>query len=292
MPNEEGQVVKDEEVVLETSEQESTPDEPETTVAEEPTEEPSETDSESDEPHDQSDETDETEEQPEEKPKGKAEERKEQLKSEIEELESKVEGESQDPRNMEIRELVARRNELKQRVEKTNAEAYRVATEDELLDQINPETGEYFNRLEAKLAVMEQKEQIRDYTNQVAETQLTLSTEAQKALQEFPMFDSHSPEYNEGVAKQVDAILGQSLVFDQKTGAVIGSHVSPYELYKAVSQSAQAGTVAGQVKAQKATERMLATADSSGGAQQATRSFDKLSSEEMAAKLRAKGHDI
>lgn len=230
------------------------------------------------------------------KPLKGAEKRKEQLKEEISELESQVESKpedkSQKSENMEIRDLVARRNELKRRVEQTNSQVYRPATEDELLDQINPETGTYYSRLEAKLAAMEQQQQIERYTNEVAEAQLTLSSEAQRALDEFPMFDEQSPEYNKEVAGMVDNILGNSLVFDQQTGQVIGSHISPYQLYKTVAQSMQTGAVAGELKAQKATQQMLATADSTGSSQQGETPFEKLSTAEMAEKLRRQGHDI
>lgn len=278
MPNEEGEVVNNEEVMQETPAPEPTPEEPKEPEVAEPTEEP---------------EGEEAVEDSEEKPQKGAEKRKEQLKEEIDELEQQVEEPSEKANpNQEIRDLVARRNELRDRVKQSNEQVYRPATEDQLLDQINPDTGTYYSRLEAKLAAMEQSQQIDRYNNEIADTQLTLSNEAQRALQDFPMFDEQSPEYNKEVAAQVDGILGKSLVIDPNTNQVIGSHVSPYELYKAVAVSAQTSAVKGQVAAQKATEKMLANADTPSGAQQSEKSFNQLSTEEMAAKLRAKGHDI
>lgn len=206
-------------------------------------------------------------------PQSKADERKQQL-------------------NTEIRDLVSQRNMLREQVEQLNSQAYRPATEQELLDQVNPETGEYYNRVEAKIAAMEQRQELERYNSQVAEAQLTLGTEAQRALRDFPIFDPLSSEYKPEVAAQVDQLLGANLVFDQNTGQVIGSHTSPYQLYQTVANSMQASAVAGQLEGQRATEKMLASADNAGGVQQSETPFSKLSASEQAAKLRAKGYDI
>lgn len=284
MANEEAEAVK-EEVVAESTAPESAPEETEQSEEVEETE--------SQEESSESQEEQETEAEETEQPKSKADQRKEQLEDEIKDLESKVGDEkTPDPRNTEIRDLVARRNELRQQVKSRNQQAYQAPTVESLLDQINPETGNYYSQLEAKLAIMEHNQKIDAYNNDVAEAQLTLSTEAERALKDFPMFDESSSEYNQELAQQVDQILGQALVFDQQTGSVIGSHVSPYSLYKAVAQSAQSGTVVGQLKAQKATQQMLNTADSSGGIQQSEKPFEKLSTAEMAERLRKKGHDV
>ena len=189
----------------------------------------------------------------EEETKSKADERKEKL-------------------NQEIRDLVQTRNQIRQDVEKANGEAYKPATVDQLLEEVNPETGEYYNRLEAEIATMKQQNAVRDYTNQVAEQRLVIVSEAQKALQDFPIFDAESPEYNKDVAEQVDTILAGAIIRDPRTGQVIGSHVSPYQLYKTVYDSTQASAVKGQVKAQKAQAKMLANSDatqSSGTAKEA-----------------------
>ena len=171
-----------------------------------------------------------------EQPQGKAEERKAQL-------------------NNEIRDLVSKRNALRQDVEKANAEVYQPATEQELQDQgLSPEM--------AAIEAMKQEREIERYNTQVAEAQLTLATEAQTALKDFPMFDKDSPDYKPALAAKIDPILGQNLIFDQNTGQVIGSHVSPYALYQAFAEATQASAQEGQVKGQQATEQMLARADS------------------------------
>lgn len=185
-------------------------------------------------------------EETEDKPVGKAEERKQQL-------------------NVEIRELVAKRNELKAQVENANAQVYQPATDQELLGQINPETGEYYNSLEAKVAALEQRSEVERYNSQVADAQLTLQSEASKALADFPMFDSESKQYNPEMTKLVDELLGANLVLDPNTGQIIGSHVSPYKLYQSHALAAQASEASGKIKGQQAVEKMLANTDTPAG---------------------------
>lgn len=177
-------------------------------------------------------------------PQGKAEDRKQQL-------------------NNEIRDLVSQRNAIRADVEKLNAEAYQPATDEELLGQINPETGEYFNPLEAKVAAMQQRQEIERYNNEVSESRLTLSSEAQRALTDFPMFDESSKDYSKEDAAAADGILGANLIYDEKTNQIIGSRMSPYLIYKTIHDANQRAATKGQASAQKATEKMLANADRS-----------------------------
>jgi hypothetical protein len=186
------------------------------------------------------------EEAPKEEPQTKADARKEQL-------------------NNEIRELVNQRNQIRQEVERINQDAYVPAKVDELLEQVNPDTGDYYNRLEAQYESLRQEREVEKYTNQVSESRLSLTSEAQAAVRDFPMFDESSPEYDPDVAAQADQILAQSLVYDQKTNQVIGSHISPYQLYKTVYDSAKASEKRGAVSGQKATEKMLSNADTTTG---------------------------
>lgn len=292
MPDEEGNAVN--EVAEQTAPVESAPVET-TEAVEEPTNDTGE--------YSQSDvekaesEPEANAEAPEDKQPRGAEKRKQQLESEISELEQKLPEETEQVKedtspNQEIRDLVAKRNSLRQRVEQTNGEAYRLATEQQLLDQVNPETGEYYSPLEAKVTLMEQRQQLEAYNSQIAEAQLTISTEAEKALRDFPMFDSTSDKYNPEIAQQVDQILGKSLEFDPRTGQVINSRVSPYQLYKSFHDTYMASEARGRVQGQKATEQMLSQADNAGGAPQADKSFSQMNLKEKEAYLRRKGHDV
>lgn len=188
----------------------------------------------------------ESEEAPEE-PKSKGEQRKDQL-------------------NGEIRDLVAQRNKIRQQVEQLNQQAYQVPTPDQIMEQVNPETGEYYNRLEAQMMAMQQERAVEKYNNQVAEAQLSLQSEATRALNDFPAFDEQSPEYNKDIAEQADALLMNALQRDPRTGQIVGSSISPYALYKTLNDSIQSAKASGQVAAQKAQSQMLANTDVPKGA--------------------------
>lgn len=163
--------------------------------------------------------------------------------------------------NTEIRDLVSQRNAIRAEVERQNAEAYQPATDEELLGQINPETGQYFNPLEAKVAAMQQRQEYDQYNTQVAEAQLTLSSQAQRAVSDFPMFDENSKDYNKDIAAQADQILASNLIKDPNTGQIIGSHANTYQIYQTIANAYQMAGVRAQASAQKATETMLANAD-------------------------------
>lgn len=208
-------------------------DEPKAETEDQPSEEAPQEEQPSDEP---------VEETPaEEQPRGKAEERKQQL-------------------NAEIRDLVAQRNALKQEVEKTNAETYAPASVEDLVDQ-------GMSELEAKVEAMRQSQEIDKFNNQVVEAQLTLESESSRVLRDFPMFDpSNEDSYQPEVAQKAAELLQQNLITDPNTGQVIGSHISPYKLYETIAAAHQVSSVQGQIKAQKATETMLANADVPGNA--------------------------
>ena len=188
-----------------------------------------------------------TESETETQPRGKAEERKQQL-------------------NNEIRDLVSTRNALKAQVEQANAEVYQPATDTELLGQINPETGEYYNPLEAKFENFKQVQELEKYNSQVAESQLTISHEAQRAVTDFPMFDANSDKYNPEIASKVDDILRANLIIDDNTQQITGSRVSPYQLYKSFDDVFKAASSKGQANAQRATAKMLANVDTTSNA--------------------------
>lgn len=222
------------------------------------TDEPDAQDDASDDDEDESDESDDEDEQEQEaeeqaddetpeEPQTKAEKRKEQL-------------------NTEIRDLVSERNRIREEVERLNQEAYRVPSIDDVVEQVNPDTGDYYTRLEAEVAVMKQQQQLREYNEQISESRLQLRNDADRALREFPLFDESSPQYNKDLAERAEALLLPNLVFDPNTNQLIGSRVSPYDVYKTLHDAYNVASSKSQAKAQKATAKMLASADPSSGA--------------------------
>lgn len=199
-----------------------------------------------------------------EKPQSKAEKRKEQLEGEIEGLKEKA---GIDP-NVEIRDLVAARNAIRESVREANEQVYAAPNEQQLLDEVNPDTGEYYTALEAKVAAMEANNRQREYNEQVADAQMQLASDARRALSEFPMFNAQSPEYNKELADRAEAIIESGLVIDQNTKMIVGSHISPYAIYKTIADAARVYATQGKIEGQKATEQMLASADTPSGAHQ------------------------
>lgn len=168
--------------------------------------------------------------------------------------------------NTEIRDLVSQRNALRKEVEQANSEVYQPATEDELTEQVNPDTGENYTRLEAKLEEMRQAQEIERYNSQVAEAQLTLGSESERVLNDFPIFNPDSEQYDKELAEEAAGLLEANLVIDPNTEQVIGSNVSPYQLYKTLAKAHGISAVKGQLKGQQATERQLANVDSGNSA--------------------------
>ena len=168
--------------------------------------------------------------------------------------------------NKEIRDLVAQRNTLKKEVEKANSEVYHPATPSELADQTNPDTGETYTSLEAKVEAQRQAAEMDKYNVQVAEAQLTIEAESQKVLADFTIFNPEAEDYDKELADEAGNLLKANLITDENTGQVIGSNVSPYQLYKTIARAAGVSAAKGQIKGQQATEKMMANADTNSNA--------------------------
>lgn len=184
-------------------------------------------------------------EQPKDEPKApetKADQRKEQL-------------------NTEIRDLVSQRNTLREQVQKANAEAYQPATELELSDETNPETGEPYTKVEAKLEAFRQEREVEKFNERVAEAQLTIGHESQRVLSDFPIFNPESKEFDQELAEEAAGLLQANLIIDPNTEQVIGSNVSPYQLYKTLARASGISATRGRQQGQQDAETMLANAD-------------------------------
>ena len=204
---------------------------------------------ETDKPADVPPEEDATEEET--KPTTKADERKAQL-------------------NQEIRDLVSQRNSIKAEVAKATSDVYQPATENDLVD-------EGMSVTEAKVEAMRQQLEVRDYNERVAEAQLTLGSESLRVMNDFPIFNPDSDQYDQELAEEAAALLEPNLIrdpnvpeIDQTTGKptgrglIIGSNVSPYKLYKTLDRASGISATKGQLKGQQAHQEMLANADTPG----------------------------
>lgn len=174
--------------------------------------------------------------------------------------------------------LANENRELRRKNEQLIAQTYQPATEEELTDEVNPETGENYNRLEAKFEAYRQQQELEKYNSQVSGAQAEIGNEAYSVMNDFPTFNPDSEQFDEDLATEAAQLLEANLIRDpnvpeldesgQQTGKgiVIGSNVSPYQLYKTLARAQGISTAKGQMKGQRATQQMLANADSAGSA--------------------------
>lgn len=184
------------------------------------------------------------------KPLAKAEQRKVQL-------------------NTEIRDLVSQRNALRAEIEKVNAEVYQPATEEELVDQ-------GLSATDAKVEALRQQFEVSKYNESVADAQLSLASESQQVLDRYPIFNPDSESFNQELAEEAAILLEANLIKDQNTGQIIGSNISPLKLYSTLAKAANISAAQGQVKGQKAAEKMLTNTDTPSSASKPKKKADPL----------------
>lgn len=161
--------------------------------------------------------------------------------------------------NTEIRDLVSERNKLRDEVTKLNSEVYQPATEDELV-----EGG--MTAIEAKVEAMRQEREMDKFNSQVADAQLTISSESDRVLRDFPIFNPESDSYDKELAEEAAGHLGSMLVIDPNTNQVIGSNSSVYQYYKTLARASGISATKGELKGQANTEKQLANVDAGGNA--------------------------
>lgn len=220
----------------------------------------SEEDSEAEEAEEATEQIEQSESQESEEKSNRAEERKQQL-------------------NSEIRDKVAERNALREEIaalsrKKFDLEKEQVLPEvDSLVSQINPNTGDYYTRAEAenlrlnqRIDALERQKAFEDYVERVADSRIQLSTEANQVIKDFPIFDPASDQYNAELTAAADEIMQGSLITDENTGQVIGSRLSPYQVYSAIARAKASGDVSGKTSGRKAALDMMNNADVSSSA--------------------------
>lgn len=207
-----------------------------------------------------------------------------------------------------FQELANKNKALEQEIARLKMQESQLASEQELLNEINPDTGEPYTIQEIERISFQQAREAQQqslaqqrYSLEVQQNQQIMQNEAAKALQEFSMFDPKpdangnptNPEYDAEALMQADQLLGQSLIFDEN-GTLVGSRLSPYQIYKSIADSAnRAATRAktiGQAEAQRATEKMLANADGQVSNQPSGPS--KKTEDAMTAEEYAKAHNL
>jgi hypothetical protein len=200
-----------------------------------------------------------------------------------------------------FQKLANENRELKEQLERLQSQEAQVATEQNLLNEINPETGDYFTPQEAErvarqqtLETMQQQAAQQRYELEVKQSQQMIGNESVQAVNDFPMFNPESKDYNPEIAAQFDEVLGENLIYEMPDGnrytaatlaangvdlnspqvRLLGSNISPYKLAKLIADSTKANAGVYQANAQRFTERMLANADALGGNTQSSKDAD------------------
>ena len=187
--------------------------------------------------------------------------------------------------NNEIRDKVAERNALRKEIAELNQQKFQmknasdIPSVENLMSQVNPETGDYFTRTEAKVARMEAERQLEqaqkkldEYTENIVDNRLRLKDEASRALKDFPMFDEKSDSYNQQLAEQANQIAQNLIITDNQTGEIIGSRGSIYDVYALVANAAKTAETTGRIAGRRAAVDMMNSADVIGSSGSSTSS--------------------
>lgn len=196
-----------------------------------------------------------------------------------------------------FQKLANENRELREALAQVEARKTQVAAEQELLNEINPETGDYYTPTEAERIARQfslQKAQAaaeeETQNIQFQQFQYQVNQEADQIPKDFPIFDESNREsFNKEVAASAAQAVEHLLIRDAN-GQVVGARASLYPTYKAIAQAFEASAVANQIKGQKATEKMLSQSDNLASAKpsKANSKDDK----EMSPTEYAKSHGL
>lgn len=217
-------------------------------------------------PNDYNDEPAETE--------GKADPEEEAKPVETEAPDDKPEEELAPKSVNRFQQLANENKALKEQLERVEARKAQVAQEQQLLDEINPETGDYFTPQEVeRIAYFNSRKAEQERLNteqsvlQVRLTQEQLANEAQQALSSYAMFDEAKKDaYKPAVTQLADSLLQDSLYMDGESQAVVGSKISPLKIYETVAKVYEQGMRDGQLKGQQSASKMFSQTDTPSSA--------------------------
>lgn len=189
----------------------------------------------------------------------------------------------------EIRELVAQRNAIREETSRLIKEQYgtqsgnQAKTEDELVNTINPETGDYYTRAEAQAEItknrldqLEQERQREVFANQIAESRFAMEQEAAKVVKDFPMFDSQSDQFNKEISTEAAEILSGAIETDPQTGMQIGCKIPIYKFYSMLAKATESARKQGEIAGREAAQKMMGAVDTVGNNGNAKGSSEEL----------------
>lgn len=181
--------------------------------------------------------------------------------------------------------------ELRRQIEELEARQAQFANEQGLLNEINPDTGDYYTPQEIeRLSWQQSREAEAQRTSQelrnlqIQQNQGQIAHEASTVVQEFSILNPESNDFNPTIAQTFDDLLADNLQFIASDGntysgsflkangidpatqaTLVGANISPYKLAKSIADAYNGaksqGAVIGQAEAQKATAKMMNNVD-------------------------------
>ncbi len=163
--------------------------------------------------------------------------------------------------NNEIRDLVSKRNVLRDEITQQNAKVYQPQSAQDLIDE-----GQ--DPALARVEALEQRQQLAEYNAQVTDLNANLSIESLQVLADMPVFNPEAPEYDKELSDRAATYYQKvaGIQTDPQTGLIIAANVLPYDTYKQFAEIHAQGARNGQVKGQVAAEKMLAASDTPSSA--------------------------
>lgn len=158
-----------------------------------------------------------------------------------------------------IRGLVSEKRALQKEVERLTAMAYQPKTAQQLQEEGMDENA-------AQIEALRQENAVKDYTQHVVELTNDLNMESLQVMQDFPVFNPNSPQYDKEFADEVGQkyLRMAGIETDPRTGSIVKANVLPYEYYETMANVHSRGLTKGQISGKKAAEKQLASTETIG----------------------------
>lgn len=187
-----------------------------------------------------------------------------------------------------FQKLANENRELREKIEKLTSDTYAPKTVSELTNTVNPETGQTYTVAEAADVALDEQLRMRDYNSRATQAQIVVGTQALEIMQELPIFNPDSKQYDEELSGIAAETLEANLIRDPNIpemdrdgkptgrGMVVDYRQSPKQIYQTIARASGVSAAKGQIEGQKATEQMLANAEAPASAPKPQEKVDPL----------------
>lgn len=128
---------------------------------------------------------------------------------------------------------------------------------------------EGYSEADAKIEALRQEMLFRDQRNQIADLNAGLQVDASQVLNDFPVFNPESPDFDPDFAKEVEDLYRQAadLQADEQ-GIVLQAKQPLYDFYNRMYAMYSRGNSKGEQNGQKNAVKMLSRTETPSGASQ------------------------